>query len=206
MILANGVHVAPDEPSYVTIQDEVLRTVNRLAVDVAKTLHNTFGVDARLDHVLLCGNFARTSGLKEYFDTALETDCAIAGADTINVSAQQAICLQADDLELLFPLAATASNGADLLAEVKKARKERKRNITLCVMVSVLCVVIMAVNPVMKLLLKMEQKDLLNVMAQPEYAAVKELYDEKMDPHTMKCQKFHLTIVVCQSVCLRKFG
>lgn len=34
MILTNGVHVAPDELTYTTIQDEVLRTVNRLATDV----------------------------------------------------------------------------------------------------------------------------------------------------------------------------
>ena len=181
MILTNGVHVSPDEPSYVTIQDEVLRAVNRLAVDVAKTLHATFGDGARLDNVLLCGGFARTAGLKEYFDTALETDCAIAGTDTISAGAQQAICLQSSDLEQLFPLAATASVGADLLAEVKKARKERKQNITLCVLVSLLCVAMMAVNPVMKLLLNMEQKDLRETMSRPEYAAVQELYNEKMD-------------------------
>lgn len=181
MILANGVHVSPDEPAYMTIQDEVLRTVNRLATDVAKTLHNTFGVEARLDHVLLCGNFARINGLKEYFDTALETDCAIVGTDTINASAQQAICLQQDDLELLFPLAATASDGADLLVEVKKARKERKQNITLCVVVSVLCVAIMAVAPVMKLLLNLEQKKLQETINSEEYAAVHELYAEQME-------------------------
>lgn len=34
MILTNGVHVAPDELTYTTIQDEVLRTVNRLDPDV----------------------------------------------------------------------------------------------------------------------------------------------------------------------------
>ena len=188
MILANGVYVSPDDTSYMTIQDEVLRTANRLATDVAKTLLNTFGNDARLGQVLLCGNFARTNGLKEYFDTALETDCAIAGTDTIDAAAQQAICLNSADLELLFPLAATAAEGADLLEQVKKARKERKQNVTLCVVISVLCVGIMAAMPVMRLLLNLEQKQLRETINSPEYAEVHELYQEKTDLQKYKNQ------------------
>lgn len=179
MILTNGVHVAPDEPTYTTIQDEVLRNVNRLATEVVKMLHNTFGDEARLDNVLLCGNFARTSGLKEYFDTVLEADCTIVGVDTVSAATQQAICLNSGDLELMFPLAATASEGTDLFYEVKKAQKEKKQNITLCSVLVVVSIALMAVTPVRMLLLEKQQTALQKQMAQPEYAAVQELYDQK---------------------------
>ncbi len=179
MILTNGVHVAPDEPTYTTIQDEVLRTVNRLATEVVKMLHNTFGDEARLDNVLLCGNFSRTSGLKEYFDTVLEADCTIVGVDTISAATQQAICLNSGDLELMFPLAATASEGTDLFYEVKKAQKEKKQNVTLCTALAVVCAALMAVTPVNRFLLANQQAALQQQMTQPEYAAVQELYDQR---------------------------
>lgn len=195
MILTNGVHVAPDEPAYTTIQDEVLRTVNRLAAEVVKMLHNTFGDEARLDKVLLCGNFARTSGLKEYFDTVLEADCVIAGVDTIPAAVQQAICLSSGDLEQLFPLAAAAADGADLFAAVKAARKEKKQNIALCAVLAVVCAAMMAVTPVRMLLLEKQNETLQQQMANPEYTAVQELVDQKS---ALQRRKANLTNAIAE--------
>lgn len=186
MIRSNGVHVPDERFDMPAIQDDVLRTLNRLTGEVVKTLHSTFGDEAVIDHVLLCGNFTRTVGLVEYLNTMLDTECAIAGADTLKSGAASAIVLNEADLEAMFPLAATTAKGADLMSELKKHKADKVKSIALCSLMTVAVAGMMIVTPVTKNNLQKERDASAALMSQPEYMAVQELFDTKTELNRYK--------------------
>ena len=181
MLRDNGVVVPCDKFDMVTIQDDVMRTLNRVSVEVVKTLHNTFGDEAVLDQVLLCGNFARTVGLADYLNTMLHTTCVIAGTDSLEDAAVRAIVLEDNDLEPLFHMAATTDTGADMLWEKRQTRSERISNVTVCGIITVVMAGIMAITPISMRDLNAQLEKAQNIMQQPEYVAVQELLDQKTD-------------------------
>ena len=178
MIRTNGVHVTEgfDMPA---IQDDVLRLLNRITGETVKTLHNTFGDEAVIDQILLCGNFVRTVGLVEYLNTMLDTECVVAGADTLKAEVKNAIVLDEADLEDMFPVAATASKGADLMFEMKKAKSDKIQSAVVCTGMTVLVAGLMAVTPIQQAQLQKARDAAADVMTQPEYAAVQQLFNER---------------------------
>lgn len=178
MIKANGVHVTEgfDMPA---IQDDVLRLLNRLTGETVKTLHNTFGDEAVIDQVLLCGNFARTVGLVEYLNTMLDIDCVIAGADTLKPETKSAIVLNEADLEALFPVASTAAKGSDLMFEMKKNRSDKIQSTVVCTGMTLLVAGLMAITPILKAQLQKQRDAASNLINQPDYVAVRELFDQR---------------------------
>lgn len=178
MIRTNGVHVSEgfDMPA---IQDDVLRTLNRVAGETVKTLHNLFGDEAVMDRVLLCGNFVCTVGLVEYLNTLLDIECAVADAATLGAETQNAIVLEANDFEDLFPVAATTAAGADLMSEMKKQKADKIQGIALCSAVGVIAAAVMAVTPIQRSQIQKQLDVASNLLNQPEYTAVRELVDER---------------------------
>jgi hypothetical protein len=178
MIKANGVHVTEgfDMPA---IQDDVLRLLNRITGETVKTLHNTFGDGAVIDQVLLCGNFVRTVGLVEYLNTMLNIECVVAGADTLKSEVKSAIALDENDLEALFPVAATASKGYDLMFEMKKNHSHKVQSIVLCTGMTLIVAGLMAITPIQKSQLQKQRDIAANLLDQPEYATVSDLIDER---------------------------
>lgn len=176
---SNGVIVPCRDDEMSAIQDDVMRVLNRLCVDVVKTLHNTFGEDAVMDHVLLCGNFARTVGLTDYLSTMLNTDIQTAGTDTLSASAVRSIALEDDDLDMLFPLAATSVQGPDFLWERRKAASDRSSNIVVCGLLGIVMAAIMAIMPYNIRNLEQQLSGIQSTLNQPEYQAVQQLLNEK---------------------------
>ena len=178
MIKANGVHVTEgfDMPA---IQDDVLRLLNRITGETVKTLHNTFGDEAVIDKILLCGNFVRTVGLVEYLNTMLDIECVVAGTDTLKPEVKNAIVLDEADLEDIFPLATTASKGADLMFEMKKAKSDKIQSTVVCSCMTLLVAGLMAVTPIQQAQLQQIRDQAANVMSQPEYVAVHELFNQR---------------------------
>jgi hypothetical protein len=109
MIRQNGVNASEDN-EMPTIQDNMMRTINKLAGEVVKMLHTTFGENAVLDKVLLCGNFVDTVDLIPYMSTMLGTECIAADAATLKPGASAAIALNLEDLTRLFPFATNDRN------------------------------------------------------------------------------------------------
>ncbi len=178
MIRANGVHVSEgfDLPA---IQDDVLRLLNRITGETVKTLHNTFGDEAVIDQVLLCGNFVRTVGLVEYLNTMLDIECVVAGSDTLKSETKSAIVLDEADLEELFPVAATTAKGSDLMFEMKKIMSDKIQSAVLCTGMTILVAGLMAVTPLQVSQLEKQRDAGDNILSQPEYATVKTLIDER---------------------------
>lgn len=179
MLRSNGVIVPCEKFDMSAIQDDVMRVLNRLCVEVVKTLHNTFGEEAVMDHVLLCGNFARTLGLTDYLKTMLNTHISVAGADTLASSAPRAIALEDEDVEALFPLAATADQGADFLWERRKAASDRRSTILVCGFLGFAMAAIMSVTPYLSRNLQQQLDQARATLEQPEYQQVQALMDEK---------------------------
>ena len=178
MIRTNGVHVSEgfDMP---TIQDDVLRLLNRIAGETVKTLHNTFGDEAVMDRVLLCGNFVQTYGLVEYLNTMLDIECSVADAATLGSNVQNAIVLNGDDFEDIFPVGATTADGSDLMAEMKKNKTDKTQRIVLSTVVGLVAVAAMSITPIQKSRIEKQVDIARNLLDQPEYAAVRELVDER---------------------------
>lgn len=179
LIRNNGVDVTDEKFDNPVLQDEVLRAINRISVQTVKMLHSTFGEHSKLDHVLLCGNFARTVGLREHMSTMLDVDCAIAGTDILNVKTVQSMVLDEADLEDIFPFAATAANGSDLMVEFKQARSDKTASIALCTLLGAATIALISATPVMRNNLQKEKDALESLLAQPQYAAVEKLFDQK---------------------------
>lgn len=177
MIRQNGVHVTEDF-DMPTIQDDVLRLLNRLAGETVKTLHNTFGDEAVIDKLLLCGNFVSTVGLPEYLNTMLDIECTVASAESMP-GAVNAIVLDEADFADMFPVAATAAQGADLMFDMKKAKSDKITNGILCGGVAVVVCGVMAVTPIQKFLLQQQWDEATGLLDQPEYVAVKELVEQR---------------------------
>lgn len=178
-IRENGVHMEDEDFDMPVIQDDALRTVNKLAVEVARTLHTNFGDDAQLGKVLLCGRFARTNGLTEYFNTRLETECTIVGTDTMSAAAVKAAALNEDDFEDLFPLVTTADKGADLLYQYKKEKSDKVTGAVVCGGMAVALAAIMAITPITRSGLEKELAATSTILEQEEYMTVRQLLDEK---------------------------
>ena len=177
-IKANGVH-GTDGTDMPTIQDDVLRLLNRITGETVKTLHNTFDDDAVIDRLLLCGNFVRTVGLVEYLNTMLNIECVVADAETLKPNAKNAIVLDEADLEVLFPVASTASAGADLMAEMKKNQADKIQSIVVCSILTVAVAGLMSIMPQQVAQAQQIRDAASNIMSSPEYVAVQELFDER---------------------------
>ncbi len=178
MIRSNGVN-ATENNEMPTIQDNLMRVVNKLAGEVVKLLHNTFGDDAVLDKVLLCGNFVDTVDLVPYMSTMLGTQCVAAGLDTMKPKAVAGIVLNSDDLSRLFPFAATTCEGVDLLSELEKEISDRNKSIVLCSFVTLIIGGIMILTPLEKKNLEEQRDASAAVMQQPEFVAVEELIEKR---------------------------
>lgn len=179
MIRSNGVEVTVEGFDMPSIQDDVLRLLNRITGETVKTLHNTFGDEAVIDQLLLCGNFVSTVGLPEYLNSMLETSCTVVSAETLPESVKSAIALDEKDLAELFPLAATASKGADLMFEMKKIESDKIQTNITCTVMTLLAAGFMAFTPIQKNQLQKARDTAANLVNQPEYSAVRELFNER---------------------------
>lgn len=186
MIRTNGVNVADEGFDMPAIQDDVMRMLNRIAGETVKTLHNTFGDEAVIGKILLCGNFVGTVGLVEYLNTMLNMECIVAGPDTLSAEAKDAIVLEEKDLNDLFILAATTAKGSDLMYEMKKALADKIIGVALCTGMTVLVAGIMALTPFQKAELLKQRDALSHVLDQPEYATVSQLINERSDLNWQK--------------------
>lgn len=179
MIRQNGVHSDSETFHMPTIQDDVLRMLNRVTAETVKTLHNTFGDDAVIERVMLCGNFVPTVGLVEYLNTMLETECIVAGTDTLGPQTSAAISLDEKDFTDLFPLAATASAGADLMYEMKKQQRDKVQSTLVCSVATVLVAGFMVVTPIEKHALQTARDAAAAELEKPEFTAVRALFDQR---------------------------
>ena len=188
MLRSNGVIVPCEKFDMTAIQDDVMRVLNRLNVEVVKTLHNTFGNEAVIDNVLLCGNFSRTVGLTDYMNTMLNTNCQVAGEDTLKAGAIRAIALQDADLDTLFPLATTTAKGVDLLWNLRKKRVDAVQNVAVCLGMLVLTAGVLAITPMEHKALQQQHAVASNLINQPEFASVRALLEER-DQYAQKKAK-----------------
>lgn len=179
MIRQNGVNSTSETIHMPTIQDDVLRTLNRLTGETIKTLHNTFGDDAVMEKVMLCGNFVSTMGLVDYLNTMLETECLVADAQTLPANVRSAIALDEKDLEDLFPFASTASSGADLLSEMKRQTRDKAQAGVVCTAATILAAGLMVLVPLQKKSLEKTRDAAANELNQPEFTAVRDLFDTR---------------------------
>ena len=186
MIRSNGVEVSSERFDMPAIQDDVLRMLNRITVETVKTLHNTFGDDAVIDQVLLCGNFVSTTGLVEYLNTMLNIECVVAGADTLKSGASSAIVLDTKDLEDMFPLADTTNKGTDLLFEMKKIHSDKVQSAVVCTLLTLVMGGMMAITPMQMNKLTQERDVAAHLLDQPEYAAVSQLLDQRSELNRKK--------------------
>lgn len=168
-----------------TIQDNVLALLNRIIGETVKALHNTFGNEALIDRLLLCGNFARTVGLSEYLSTRLNVECTIASADTLKAGAKESIVLNEADLEDLFPLSTTASRGADLMFEIKKNKTDKIQSAFVYSILSLAVAGLMAITPMQLAMARQTRNTAAALMNQQEYVAVQELFEKRdsLDKH-----------------------
>lgn len=178
-IKENGIHVTDEDFDMPVIQDDMLRTVTRLTVEVVKTLHNTFGEEATLGHVLVCGNFVGTTGLMEYLDTMLHTQCVEATAENLGSNTTAAIVLEDALLPELFFLGTATASGSDLMYQLKKEKSDRNSSILVCSAMTLAVAGLMAVTPLMKHNLVAQRDAISARMELPEYQAVAGLMDEK---------------------------
>ena len=179
MIRSNGVNVTAEHFDMPAIQDDVMRMLNRITGETVKTLHNTFGDEAVIGKIMLCGNFVSTVGLVEYLNTMLNTECAVESAETLDSGVKSAIVLDEKDLDDLFILAATTAKGADLMAEMKKNKSDKATSIVVCTLLTLVVGGMMAITPVQMHQLQQERDTLAHLLDQPEYATVSQLIDER---------------------------
>ena len=179
MLRNNGVNVADERFDMPAIQDDVMRMLNRITGETVKTLHTTFGPEAVIDKILLCGNFVSTVGLVEYINTMLNIECIVAGADTLKSGAKDAIVLDGDDLDSMFFVGATTAKGADLMAEMKKNKSDKITNGIVCTLLTIVVGGMMAVTPYQMYQLQQERDVLAHLLDQPEYANVSSLVDQR---------------------------
>jgi len=149
---------------------------NRVAVETIRTLHTLFGDEAVMEQVLLCGNFARTVGLAEHMNTMLQGECVLAGKDTLPGHA--AFTQVEDELEMIFPVAMVGARGADLMAQYKAEQSAKQQSVALCVGLGVVLVGLMVATPMLKRGVESARDAAAARLQQPEYVAVKALYDE----------------------------
>lgn len=188
MIRTNGVNVADEGFDMPAIQDDVMRMLNRITGETVKTLHNTFGTDAVIGKILLCGNFVGTVGLVEYLNTMLNIECTVAGPDTLSANVKNAIVLDEKDLEDMFIVAATTAKGADLMAEMKKNKSDKVSAITVCTLLTLVVAGLMAITPLQVAKLQQERDVLAHLLDQPEYATVSQLIDERTELSRQKSE------------------
>lgn len=186
MIRSNGVNVTAEGFDMPAIQDDVMRMLNRITIETVKTLHNTFGDDAVIGKVLLCGNFVNTVGLVEYLNTMLDQDCIIASPDTLKPGAASSIALDAKDLDDLFIVAATTADGTDLMTELKKNKARKIRNWSICILLTILMGALMSVTPMHISQLKQQKGEMTNLLDQPEYATVSQLINQRAAINSQK--------------------
>ena len=185
MIRQNGVNASEDN-EMPTIQDNMMRTINKLAGEVVKMLHTTFGENAVLDKVLLCGNFVDTVDLIPYMSTMLGTECIAADAATLKPGASAAIALNLDDLPRLFPFATTTCNGVDLMQGLKAEIGDRNKTIVLCSFVTLVLGGLMVLTPLEKKKLEEQRDAAAAVMNQPAYVAVKDIMTQRKEANQKK--------------------
>ena len=179
MIISNGVHVPEETYEAPALMDDVLRLLNRVANQIAVTLHTLFGEEARLDQVLLCGNFVHTEGLVEHLNTLLQVECAVAGDKVLSPNRIKAIALDEQDLEELFPFAAGTSTGVDLLAERRKRRSDIVQTSFVCTVLGLAAVGIMVIMPMNLRTVNQEKQVAQDLLATPEYMFVQDAFDRK---------------------------
>ena len=185
MIKSNGVNATEDN-EMPTIQDNLMRVVNKLVGEVVKLLHTTFGDDAVMDKVLLCGNFVDTVDLVPYMNTMLGMECETVSAGTLKAKAAEGIVLNGDDLARLFPFACTTCEGVDLLSQYVKSIADRNKAIVLCTVVSLIIGGLMILTPLEKKQLEEQRDASAAIMNQPEFVRVKELMDKRKEVLTNK--------------------
>ena len=178
MIKSNGVNATEDN-EMPAIQDNLMRVVNKLVGEVVKLLHTTFGDDAVMDKILLCGNFVDTADLVPYMNTMLGAECETVSAGTLNAKAAESIALNSDDLARLFPFAATTCPGVDLMSQLVKSIAERNKSIVLCSIVTLVIGAMMILTPMEKKQLEEQRDASAAIMGQPEFIRVKELFEER---------------------------
>lgn len=171
-IRRNGIVEAADTPEYADAADAVLRIIRQLAADAVKMLHAVFGSDARLDHVLLCGNLSRAAGVKSYFDTVLEANCDLADTATHCEHPESDAFTQNSDH---FLLDAAADVKTDLLDEIRRERKGRRGSAAICTLLAAVCLTWMAAIPTATFLLQREHQQLEALLSEPEYALTVQL-------------------------------
>ena len=181
LIRSNGVTVPTEIFDMPAIQDDVLRMLNRITGETVKTLHNTFGDDAVIDQIMLCGNFVSTTGLVEYLNSMLDTQCVVVSADTLSAETKNDIVLNENDLDAMIPVAATTAQGADLMFEMKKKQGDMLKSIALCAGVGLLAASLMAMTPIQMSQLKKEAASYDALLNQPEYLEVRALFDERSE-------------------------
>lgn len=186
LIRTNGVEVSSEQFDVSAIQDDVLRMLNRITVETIRTLHNTFGDDAVIDQILLCGNFVTTTGLVEHLNSVLDAQCAIAGADTLKAGACSAIVLDDKDLQDMFPLAATTDKGTDLLYEMKKNKSDKISSVVFCAFLTIIVGGLMAITPRQVAQLEQQRDIAADLINQPEYVAVSDLLDRRAEVSRQK--------------------
>lgn len=176
-----GLDVSDESNAIPLLQDDLLRMVSKLAAEVVKNVHSVFGAEAVLDNVLLCGEFAKAKGVKEKLDDMLQIDCAIADTATLSSAVSSAIALDDKDLLPLFHLAASTARGADLMDMYKKAKSDKQNALLLCGVLGIALIGFMSLLPMQKKTLEQEKVAAAALLEQPEYVAVRELYDSKTD-------------------------
>ena len=181
LIRSNGVKVPTELFDMPAIQDDVLRMLNRITGETVRTLHNTFGDDAVIGKILLCGNFVSTVGLVDYLNSMLDTECEVISADTLSAETKNDIVLNENDLDALIPLASTASPGSDLMAEMKKIQGDKVKSIALCTGVALVAAGLMAITPIQMSRLQKEAAAYDALLNQPAYLEIRGLFDERAE-------------------------
>ena len=185
MIRQNGVNATEDN-EMPTIQDNLMRTVNKLVGELVKMLHTTFGEGAVLDKVLLCGNFVDTVDLVSYTSNMLGTECVVADEASLKRGATAAIALNGDDLSRLFPLATTTCADVDLMQGLKAEIADRNKTIVLCGIVTVILGGLMILTPLEKKRLEEQSAAYTDMLEQPAYLEVRDAIDRKQQAGRQK--------------------
>jgi len=179
-LLAGDTTDKEDSGVITILQDEVLRTVNTLAMETVKSLHAAFGNEAVLDKVLLFGGFSAIPEIREQLDTMLQVESSIASRDTLRSGAVDAVAADESVFSQLLPFGAASAKGADLLEELNKEKSDRAGSIAVSVILALAAAGLIAANPIMNKDMANRKADLEAKLAQSEYVAVEALTDEKL--------------------------
>lgn len=179
LIFEQGLLTENTDASVPLLQDDIIHMLTKLTIEVIRGLHTIFGNEATFGQILLCGNFAQLSGLRNQLNLLLQTECLVADTNTISASAVSSIVLEEKDLTDLFHLSCTTAKGADLMEQYKKGRSDRRSSILLCACFAVAIIALICVTPLQKRALEKEHDAAAALLEQPDYLAVKALFDEK---------------------------